>query len=65
MLWVVNHLIRDYIRRQTRRLALRNDLTPGQPRRIADESEYFNVPLKERPLKIYAVQVVIRIHRRT
>jgi hypothetical protein len=30
----VNHLFRDYVRRQTRRLALRNDLTPGQPKRI-------------------------------
>jgi hypothetical protein len=54
--WVVNHLFREYVYRQTRRLALRNDLTPGQPRRIVDESEYFNLPLKERPSKKYAVQ---------
>jgi hypothetical protein len=37
MLWV-NHLFRDYVCRQTRRLALRNNLTPGQPRRLVDES---------------------------
>jgi hypothetical protein len=40
MLWV-NHLFRDHVRRQTRRLALRNDLAPGQPRRIAGEAECF------------------------
>ncbi len=40
MLWVT-HLFRDYVRRQTRRLALCNDLTPSQLGRIDGESKCF------------------------
>jgi hypothetical protein len=63
MLWV-NHLFRDYVCRQTRRLALRDDLTPGQSRCIVDKPKYLNLPLKEEPLTKYGEQVVVRIHKR-